>query len=78
MMGDYILYDDLPHLNFTNAKHEIVRHVFPVYRHILYENDPEVSDPKDAYLYYYYNTDSRKEELECPEGCWIISMYDMR
>lgn len=25
----------------------------------------------------YYNMESRKKEEDCPEGCWIISMYDM-
>jgi len=79
MMGDYFLYENNTHLNFTEAKHEIVRNIqFPVYRHVMYQNDPEVSAPKNAFLYYYYNMESRKKEEDCPEGCWIISMYDMR
>ena len=52
MMGDYSLYENNTHLNFTEAKHEIVRNIqFPVYRHVMYQNDPEVSAPKNAFLY---------------------------
>lgn len=52
MMGDYSLYENNTHLNFTEAKHEIVRNIqFPVYRHVMYKNDPEVSAPKNAFLY---------------------------
>ena len=52
MMGEYSLYEDNPHLNFTEAKHETVRNIaFPVYRHIMYENQPKISNPKNAFLY---------------------------
>lgn len=76
MMGDYVIYKDYPQLDFTKdpaVAHDVAKHVFPVYTHAMFENDPEVKTAKFAYLYFYYNTEPRKTELECPEGCWIIS-----
>jgi len=80
MMGEYTIYEDYPQLDFTRSEHvkdDVAQHIFPVYRHTMFENDPEVSQPKHAYLYYYYNIEPKKKELACPEGCWIISMHDM-
>ena len=52
MMGHYSIYENNSFLNFTTAEHEIVRHIkFPVYRHVMYENVPDVSAPKNAFLY---------------------------
>ena len=77
-MGEYTIYEDYPQLDFTRSEHvkdDVAQHIFPVYRHTMFENDPEVSQPKHAYLYYYYNIEPKKKELACPEGCWIISKY---
>ena len=70
MMGDYAIYQDYPKLDFTS--YEAVKQTFPVYRHIMHA-DSEEHNPKNAFLYFYYNTEPRIEEKECPEGCWILS-----
>ena len=74
MMGDYVLYPEYPILDFSkmaNVNHDLVKRPFPVYYHSMLENNP--NGPKYAYLYYYYNVEPRVDEIECPEGCWIIS-----
>lgn len=76
MMGDYSIYEDYPELDFSQesvVKHLSAKNKFPVYRHVMYGNEPGAPGTKNAFLYFYYNTEPRKEESECPQGCWILS-----
>ena len=75
MMGEYVINSEYPQLDFTKNQH--VHHVpakkvFPVYAHQMFRDDPK-NNQKRAFLYFYYNTEPRKVESQCPEGCWIIS-----
>ena len=76
MMGEYVINEKYPKLDFTsneNVKHKTAANIFPVYAHQMFKNDSKNSH-KYAFLYFYYNTEPRKTEKQCPEGCWIISM----
>ena len=77
MMGEYVVNKDYPQLDFTqneNVGHVPAQKVFPVYAHQMFADDPQNSQ-KHAFLYFYYNTEPRKLESHCPEGCWIISKF---
>ena len=77
MMGEYVVNKDYPQLDFTqneNVGHVPAKKVFPVYAHQMFRDDPQNSQ-KHAFLYFYYNTEPRKPESQCPEGCWIISKF---
>ena len=77
MMGEYVVNKDYPQLDFTqneNVGHVPAQKVFPVYAHQMFRDDPQNSQ-KHAFLYFYYNTEPRKPESHCPEGCWIISKF---
>jgi hypothetical protein len=74
-MGDFEIYQKYSQLDYTNnpvVKHDFAKGSFPVYSHEMFVNDPDTTD-KFAYLYFYYNLEPRNDEIECPEGCWIIS-----
>ncbi|TRY63251.1 hypothetical protein TCAL_05775 [Tigriopus californicus] len=50
---------------------------FPVYMHTLTENRSEFGmGPRHSFLYYYKNEIPALNETECPDGCWMIGMYD--
>jgi hypothetical protein len=75
IMGDFEIYQKYSQLDYTNnpvVKHDFAKGSFPVYSHEMFVNDPDTTD-KFAYLYFYYNLEPRNDEIECPEGCWIIS-----
>ena len=77
MMGEYVINKDYPKLDFTqntNVGDVSAQKVFPVYAHQMFADDPQNSQ-KHAFLYFYYNTEPRKMESQCPEGCWIISKF---
>ena len=77
MMGEYVINQDYPQLDFTqnrNVAHDSAKKVFPVYAHQMFRHDPK-NNQKRAFLYFYYNTEPRKVESQCPEGCWIISKF---
>ena len=71
------LFTFLIWLDFTqnaNVGDVSAQKVFPVYAHQMFADDPQNSQ-KHAFLYFYYNTEPRKMESQCPEGCWIISKF---
>ena len=73
-MGKYAIYKNYSQIDFTkdpNVKHDLAKHIYPVYSHSMFVN---TSNPKEAFLYFYYNTEPRKTETDCPEGCWMIGM----
>ena len=76
MMGEYTIYQNYSHLDFTEnpyVKHDLAKGVFPVYVHHMFVNE---ENPKRAFLYFYYNTEPKKTEKECPQGCWMIGKKD--
>ena len=76
MMGKYAIYKNYSQIDFTkdpNVKHDLAKHIYPVYSHSMFVN---TSNPKEAFLYFYYNTEPRKTETDCPEGCWMIGKTD--
>ena len=76
MMGEYTIYQNYSHLDFTEnpyVKHDLAKGVFPVYVHHMFVNE---ESPKKAFLYFYYNTEPKKTEKECPQGCWMIGKKD--
>ena len=69
IMGLYTPHDDLPSLEYESIPGPVKK--FPVYIH-TFDEVREIGEPRRSFLYFYFNEDSRINEEECPEGCWMI------
>eukprot|EP00095_Tigriopus_kingsejongensis_P011734 maker-scaffold613_size124221-snap-gene-0.26 protein:Tk11734 transcript:maker-scaffold613_size124221-snap-gene-0.26-mRNA-1 annotation:"arylsulfatase" len=71
IMGDYEPFASLSQINYRGWGD------FPVYSHRLKEDRSQDGlAPRVSYLYFYKNTNSQINEIECPRGCWVIGMHD--
>lgn len=68
-MGSYAPFDEVPSIEYPNISGPVKE--FPVYVHV-FDEVREIGDPRRSFLYFYFNEDTRIDEKECPQGCWMI------